>query len=130
MARRAPTYQVEGARELRRSLRQAGDDLGDLKDAHREAAEIAANASAALAPERSGRLKHTIRAAGTKTAGILRAGKKSVPYAGPIHWGWPNRNIPADPFMATGAKNSEGEWVRVFEDHLEEITTKIQGATS
>lgn len=124
---RGAVHQVDGGRELRRSLRAAGDDFTDLKDAHREAAQIAMHASADLAPSVSGRLKVTLRAAGTKTAGILRAGKKAVPYAGPIHWGWPKRNITAQPFMATGAKNSEGQWVRVFEDRIDEITNKIKG---
>lgn len=127
MARRA-IHQVEGGREIRRSLRQAGEDMQNLKDAHKEAAQIAATASADLAPERSGRLKNTIRAAGTATAGILRAGKKAVPYAGPIHWGWEDRNIVAQPFMADGAKNSEGKWLPVYEDHMGEIINRIQGA--
>lgn len=127
MARRGAVHRVEGGRELRRSLREAGSDFQDLKDAHREAAEIAAAASALAAPVVSGRLRQTVRAAGTKTAGIIRAGKKSVPYAGPIHWGWPKRNIKANPFMASAAKDTEGKWVPVFEHRIEEITNKIKG---
>lgn len=122
-----PVFQVEGGRQLRRTLRQAGDDLQDLKAAHLDAAQVVLSASAALAPSRTGRLKQTLRAAGTKTQGIVRAGKKAVPYAGPIHWGWPKRNIRANPFIATGAKNSEGQWVRKYENHVENILNKIEG---
>lgn len=128
MASRGAVHSVEGARELRRSLRKAGDDLSDLKDAHRKAAEIAAEASASLAPARSGRLRGTIRAAGTKTAGIIRSGKKAVPYAGPIHWGWKKRNIKANPFMSTGAQNSQGQWLPIYENHVETIVNSIEGA--
>ncbi len=118
---------VEGARQLRRTLRKAGDDLADMKTAHRDAAAIAARASEALAPERSGKLRATIRAAGTKTAAILRAGFARVPYAGPIHWGWFARGILPQPFLSKGAQDSEGRWVRVYETYLNDTVNKIKG---
>ncbi|WP_311878679.1 hypothetical protein [Microbacterium forte] len=125
----SPVYKVEGGRELRRTLRQAGDDLQDLTKAHREAAEIAARASSALAPVKSGRLRDTIRAAGTKTAGIVRAGFARVPYAAVIHWGWGRRHIKAQPFISRGAQDSEGSWIRVYEDYIETTIQKVKGTT-
>lgn len=133
-----PVYEVEGGRELRRTLRQADEKLQDLKRVHAEAAEIAARASAALAPRRTGRLADTIRSSGTTTAGIVRAGFKSVPYAGPIHWGWgtrPNSRkgwrggpITANPFISNGAQDSEGRWIRVYENHIAEVLQQVKGA--
>lgn len=123
----SPVYKVEGGRELRRTLRQAGDDLQDLKDAHAEAARIAAKASSALAPVKSGKLRDTIRAAGTKTAGIIRAGFARVPYAGPVHWGWKKRNIAANPFISQGAQDSEGRWIRVYEEAVDQALQKVKG---
>lgn len=118
---------VEGGRQLRSALRKAGDDLSDLKTAHKDAAQIAAHASADLAPEASGRLKRTIRASGTKTAGIIRAGTARVPYAPPIHWGWPARHITAQPFLSDGARDSEGRWVRVYEDYVDRALDQVKG---
>lgn len=137
---RSAGIQVIGARELRRSLKAAGDDLTDLKAANAEAARIAASASAALAPRGpSGNLKATIRSAGTKTAGIVRAGNKRAPYAAAVHWGrnyWPNAKHPrrtksktnAQPFISEGAKNSEGQWLPVYERTVEGIIERVQGA--
>lgn len=135
---RGPIYEVEGGRQLRATLREADEALEDLKKAHAEAAAIAAHASAALAPKRSGRLADTIRSSGTKTAGIVRAGLKSVPYAPAIHWGWktrPNQQkgwrggpIPANPFISRGAQDSEGRWIRVYENHVEQALEKVKGA--
>lgn len=122
------TVKVEGTRQLRSTLRRAGDDLTDMKAAHKASAEIAARASEALAPKRSGKLAATIRAAGTKTAGIIRAGFARVPYAGPIHWGWFARGIKPQPFMSQGAQDSEGRWVRVYEDYLQDALDKVKGA--
>lgn len=120
---------AKGARELRRELRQAGDDLQDMRTAHRDAAQIAADASSALAPEKSGRLRDTIRAAGTKTAAIVRAGYARVPYPGVVHWGWPDRNIKAQPFLSDGARDSEGRWMRVYEEYVDTALSKVKGAS-
>lgn len=122
-----PGIEVEGLRRLRKTLREAGDDLSDLKELNAKAAEIAANASADLAPSRTGRLKKTIRSSGTKTAGIIRAGTKKVPYAGPIHWGWKKRKIKPNPFMSDGAQDSKGEWLPIYEAGLDGILYRIDG---
>lgn len=119
--------EVEGARELRRTLRAAGDDLSDLKDANQQAAEIAASAARVEAPRRSGRLAGDIRASGTKTAGIIRAGRKKLPYAGVIHYGWPARGIEAQPYLTAGAQNTEPIWVPLYERMMKEATEKVKG---
>lgn len=124
-----PVLEVVGGRQLRATLRKAGDSLADLKSAHKAAATIAARSSAQIAPVRSGRLRSTIRASGTKTAGIVRVGNNSkAKYAMPIHWGWPRRNIASNPFVSTGAQDSEGRWIRVYEDYLDQAINTIKGA--
>lgn len=137
---RSAGIQVVGARELRRSLKAAGEDLADLKAANAEAASIAARASADLAPRGpSGKLQATIRGSGTKTAGIVRAGNKRVPYAAAVHWGrnyWPNAKhsrrtkskTSAQPFISEGAQNSEGQWLPVYERTVAGIIERIDGA--
>ncbi|WP_199184228.1 hypothetical protein [Cryobacterium sp. Y62] len=113
---------------LRATLKRAGVDLGDLKAVHKQAAQIAAYASASRAPVVSGLLRRSIRAAGTRTAGIIRAGNNTrVPYAGVIHWGWKARGIPANPFLTNGAQSSESTWIRVYETYVDTTINQIQG---
>ena len=78
-------------RELRKNLSMLDDDFEDLKELHLDLAEMVADRAASLAPVRTGRLRETIRASGTKTAGRVRAGFKRVPYAGPVHLGGATR---------------------------------------
>lgn len=121
-------YEVEGGRQLRKTLREAGDDLTDLKAAHRQAAGIAADAAAARAPRLTGRLSATIRAAGTKTAGIVRVGNNTrVPYANPIHWGWFRRHIQPNPFASEGAQESQPTWLPIYERVVDEALNQIKG---
>lgn len=127
MAGRRPLLEIEGQRELRRTLKAAGDDLSDLKAAHKEAAEIASDGSEPLAPRLSGKLAGSIRAGATKTQAVIRAGRKSVPYAGPIHWGWKARGIEPHAFLADGAKRTESQWIPIFEKVLQESIKKVKG---
>ena len=122
----AEQIRVEGARRLRATMKRAGIDLQELKDAHREAADVVVGAT--RAPSRTGRLAGTVRPGATKTMAIVRAGYASVPYAGPIHWGWPKRNIRAQPFLSDAAQSSEPTWVQAYEREVNEIIDKIEGA--
>lgn len=132
------TIQVDGLKQLRRTLRAAGDDLSDLKEVNLAAARIAAQGGKSRAPiGPTGRLAASIRPAGTKTAGIVRAGKKSVPYAHAVHWGrqfWPNKEhararsvIECTQFLSDGASDTEATWVPLYEDRINTIINTIEG---
>jgi hypothetical protein len=56
---------------------------------------MVAGTARTLVPVRSGRLAKSIRAGVTARTGVVRAGTKDVPYAGPIHFGWFVRKPPA-----------------------------------
>lgn len=119
---------VEGIKQLRSSMRKAGMDLSQLKSAHAEAGSIAASAARARAPiGPTGKLSASIRSSGTNTAAIVRAGKKAVPYAGPIHWGWPSRGIAANTFMSDGATATENQWMPIFERAVEDAIKQVKG---
>lgn len=119
---------VKGARKLRAELKRAGIDIADLKEAHAEASHIAERAARPLTPVgATRRLKGSLRSSGTKTAAILRAGRKSVPYAGPIHWGWPKRRIKPQPFMSDGAEASRPQWLPVYQQAVDAVLSKIKG---
>lgn len=85
-------YQIEGLREFKRALAKLGDAaVQDGKDMNAEAAKIVEKRAEQLVPKRTGRLQQSIRSTGTKRDGIVRSGRASVPYAGPIHYGWAKR---------------------------------------
>ena len=127
MARTPPLVEVQGARQLRATLKAAGDDLSDLKDANAAVGSMVASAAAGLVPVVTGALAGTIR--GTRAAGgaSVKAGAASVPYAGPIHWGWPARNIKAQPFLTEAGRNTEPQWTQTYLDELEKIIARVEG---
>ena len=123
-----PTVQVDGARELRRTLKRADDDLGDLKDANQRAGQLVANAASQRAPRRTGALAGVIRASRAAASATVKAGGARVPYAGVIHWGWPARNIQAQPFLSDAATSTEAQWLPIYESDIDRIVHRIEGA--
>lgn len=118
-----PGVSVDGGRELRRALKAVDGGIADLKSVNKAAAEIVERAALPLVPRRSGALAGSIRSAGQAAGGIVRAGRKAVPYAGPIHFGWAARNIKPQPFLydALDARRSE-----VVERYESEVSSLIK----
>lgn len=121
-----PVLEVRGARELRASLRRAGRDTTELKAVHAQVGRIVV--AAATAPRRTGRLQASVRAGTAASSATVRAGGARVPYAGPIHWGWPARGIAARPFLTDAAQRTEPTWTEVYEREIDRILDEIQGA--
>lgn len=121
----AAKVEVHGLRQLRRELRKLGDDLGDLKDANAAVSRIVAAEAARRAPKRSGRLAAGVRGSRAVSRAVVRAGGAAVPYAGPIHWGWPAHNIDAQPFAADAATATEHVWLPVYETAVHRAADKV-----
>ena len=116
---------IEGLAEVQKELRKLGDDAkNDMKPAHLKAAEIVAAASRPKAPVRTGRLQSTIRAFARQRAGIVRAGIKAVPYAGPIIFGWPERHIKPNPFIYEAADHRRAEIAAAYSERMAQIIVK------
>ena len=106
-------------------MRKAGHDLGDLRTVNMEAAQIFTRLARARAPRVTGALANATQAAATKdAAGITNA----LPYFGPIHYGWPARNIEAQPFVDEAVAESEAQWLAVYEKAADHAAESVKGA--
>jgi hypothetical protein len=121
------TVRVEGLDQLVRTLNKAKADLGDLKDANQAAGRMVAADAVARAPRRTGRLAGTIRASRQARRAQVVAGRSSVPYAGPIHWGWPARGIASQPFLSAAAQATEPRWVPLYLKDVQAAVDKVKG---
>lgn len=117
---------VEGGRELRRRLRTIEGGLDDLKAAHREVAQTVTAASRRTAPHRTGRLGQSGRGSGTNTMSVVRYGSARIPYAGPIHYGWPARGIVAQPWLLETARRTEPVWLEQYNSAVAELVERTR----
>lgn len=119
---------VVGQKRFVQTMRKAGADMKELKGVNRQAADIALPAVQRLAPRRTGRLAASIRAGATQKAGVIRAGRKTVPYAGPVNYGWPKHGIRPRLFVNQGVAGSESAWSRVYADFIDKTIRQVKGA--
>ena len=124
MARAKPAITIHGLREIRRNLDGLDDAIADLKAIHEEAAGLVEAAASPLVPRRSGTLAGTLRSSGTKTGARVKAGYKRVPYAGPIHFGWPARGIRPQPFLYDALDRRRNAVVDLYEDRVDKLISK------
>lgn len=125
MAGAKPAIQVTGAKELRKALSRMGADLRDFTKVNRAVAEMVASLARQKAPVRTGRLQRTIRAGATTRRGTVSAGRTSVPYAGPIHFGWPSRNIEPQPFIYTALDSRRDEVLADYRARVDELVVRV-----
>ena len=118
-----PTITVDGARDLRKALRSVDGGTADLKEAHAAAAEIVERRAVDLVPRMSGLLSGSIRSSGQAAGGVVRSGRASVPYAGPIHFGWASRNIEPNPFLYDALDDRRDE---VLDTYGSQVTGLIE----
>lgn len=108
--------QIEGLRETQKALRDLSDELRfEMKETHRKAAEVVVEGAKRYVPFRTGKLAASIRAAATMTSGKVRVGSAAVPYAGPIHFGWPKRRITPQPFIYDALDERRDEVLELYQ---------------
>ena len=129
------SLRVEGARELRATMRRAGIDLSDLTDANAAVAMLIATAATSGAPRRTGRLAGSNRPNRAKTKAVVRAGGAGVPYANAIHWGVGPRaglrgphNIRRRPWIWDAANAKQDQVIDLYWTKVQQAIWKIRGA--
>lgn len=117
------TIRVEGLTKVTRQLKLLGLEIDDLKDAFSMVAAQGARLAAYFAPKRTGTLAGDIRGNRAQSKAVVTAGRVSVPYAGPINYGWADRGIKPALFMQQASDAMEPV---AFAELDHEITKQIK----
>jgi hypothetical protein len=137
---RGGAVEIDGLVSTIRTMKALGDSDATIKEALKQAAETMAAASRDTVPDRTGKLKRSIRTSATARGAFVIAGGKAVPYANPIHWGWfrdrkserarksprgyVNKNIKPNPFFAKALGYTRTEIFDNFTKVIEDEVTK------
>ena len=122
-----PRIQIEGSREVRRSLNRLESSLeakAELKDVLRAATVPTQEAMLRRVKVRTGFLRGTIKAVGGTASAGVKVGLASVPYAPYLNFG--TKYIKGDEF-ATGAVDERGvqeETTRIVEAGVADLIEK------
>ena len=123
------SVKIEGLSKLQRDLRKLSTDALDLNkeeflETNKRVAEIIIGESKKYVPVLTGALAQSVRNASTKKSAKVRAGNVGVPYAGPIHFGWPSRGIRPNPFFYDAIDNRRDEVRDRYVDLMDKLTMK------
>ena len=118
-----------GLKEFTKALRAAKDKETPkaIKAANKEGAQIVATEAKVLVPKRTGRLGKSIRPNASVKRGVVAAGRASLPYAGPIHFGWAKHNIKPQPFIYDALDKRQGEVFDAYTKQVEQIVESFNG---
>lgn len=122
-------FKITGDDALRAALASAAGRLDQtMVELGRTAAEIVKREADSIVPVMSGTLQGSIRVGGGKKA-IVRAGKKSIPYAGVIHFGWPGHNIEPQPFLYEAADQRAEDVIKSYQEAMDRLTEQVGAQT-
>lgn len=117
--------QIKGLSRFRATMKKAGADMADLKEANVSVGQTVATRAKSIGPQRTGRLVGSIVPAKTVARARVRS---SLIYAPVIHYGWPKRHIKPQPFVLEAAAETQSEWMAEYERSLQKISNTVQGA--
>ena len=117
--------EVEGLRRTVTQLKRFGARSEDLTAAFQRVGARAEREGKARAPKQSGALAKSVRQSKRQNAVYIYAGKKAVPYAGPVHWGWPKRNITANPWLVKMAGDLEPYMREQLQRELRQLARQL-----
>lgn len=118
------TVHVEGARELRAALRAVQAQWPKvMREANKQAAEVVAGEAKRRAPVLTGRLKESVRAGATQSAGYVQAGSPvRIPYAAVQEFGWPGHNISPQPYVYPAIAAKSSQVVETYGEAIDRVT--------
>lgn len=117
---------VEGLSRVVRDLQKLGVEVDDLKDAMARIAEEVKPDYQRVTPRgETGRLRGDFRTGKAKGKAVLYVGRASVPYAGPINYGWPARNIAPANFIAKGDETAAPKAHASLEDAISDLVSTL-----
>ena len=128
-AKPSEAIKVTGLSKVQRDLRNLSTDALDLNkteflETNKQVAEIIIGESKKYVPVVSGALAAAVRNASTKKSAKVRAGNVAVPYAGPIHFGYPKRAIKPNPFFYEAIDSRRNEVAKKYADLVSSLITK------
>lgn len=127
---RSPGIEVKGVKQLAKDLREFEGGVAELREANQRAGKIVVAEAQRRAPRVSGRLARSTKATRAPHRVKITGGGARVPYAGPIHWGWPARNIRPQPFITDAAYETQPEWLEQYRAEIARLAAKVQGGTA
>jgi hypothetical protein len=120
----AISVSISGLAEVQSALDKVEKDLVDMLELNKELSEDLAKKASALAPRLTGALASSVRGNPSAEKAEILAGGPGVPYAGVQEYGWPLKNIQAQPYLRPAVNNNMGFIVEKYKNYIDNTIKK------
>lgn len=120
----AVEVRVTGLKETLDSLKKVEGALDNLTDANKTIASTIASKASVLAPRLTGALASSIKGTSDKDKIRITAGGDRVVYAGVQEYGWPEKNIQAQPYLRPAVQDNMSYIVQKYEENIQSVIKK------
>lgn len=115
---------IQGVSDVKATLNKLGRDLESNIELNKELSSTLSQKASAMAPRLTGALASSVKGNPSAEKAQILAGSDAVPYAGVQEYGWPQRNIKAQPYLTPAVYNNLGYIVEKYNDSIKESIKK------
>jgi phage gpG-like protein len=110
---------IQGVKEVTDSLSKMARNLESNIELNKELSTTLSQKASALAPRLTGALASSVQGNPSAEKAQILAGSAAVPYAGVIEYGWPDRNIDAQPYLNPAVNDNMGYIIEKYNDSIQ-----------
>lgn len=110
---------IQGVKEVTDSLNKMARELESNIELNKELSTTLSQKASALAPRLTGALASSVVGNPSAEKAQIMAGSAAVPYAGVIEYGWPDRNIDAQPYLNPAVNDNMGYIIEKYNDSIQ-----------
>jgi hypothetical protein len=115
---------VEGVKQVTDTLNKLAKDLESNVELNKELSTTLAQKASAMAPRLTGALASSVQGNPSAEKAQILAGSNAVVYAGVQEYGWPEKNIQAQPYLRPAVYNNLGYIIEKYNDSIQERIKK------
>lgn len=115
---------ITGVKEVTDTLNKLGRDLESNIELNKELSTTLSQKASALAPRLTGALASSVKGNPSAEKAQILAGSAAVPYAGVQEYGWPEKNINAQPYLRPAVHNNMGYIIEKYNESIQKAIKK------
>lgn len=117
---------VTGIEEVKASILKLSNALEESLDLNKELSTTLASKASTMAPRLTGALASSVVGNPSAEKAQIVAGNGAVPYAGVIEYGWPGKNIKAQPYLRPAVNDNMEYIIATYDKYIEKAIKKYE----
>jgi len=115
----AEEIRITGVQQVKDTLNKLGDAIKSNEELNKELSTTLAPKASAMAPRLTGALASSVKGNPSAEKAQILAGSNAVVYAGVQEYGWPEKNIKAQPYLRPAVYNNLGYIIEKYNESIE-----------